>query len=235
MPNTLGLDDDLDSVEVVRDIERIFDIRILNEEAESMFNVGQFYDLLLTKIPPDDTDRKCASAMAFYRIRNALQQLGYGDRLNPASDIRALERGRTKKNLEILAKQSGLHMPQATSSPIGEFGSLGGFAIALIGVFSLQPGLVSALLGLLAGMVVVVVFMHVDPGRLPANCETLGGLAKAVAALNYGRLIKMGARHTSEDIWETLVEALAHYALPKSEITRETLFLQSQLTKHASN
>jgi acyl carrier protein len=69
MPNTLGLDDDLEPVEVVRHLERIFDIRVSNEEAESIFNVGEFYDLLLDKIPSNDADRKCASAMTFYRIR----------------------------------------------------------------------------------------------------------------------------------------------------------------------
>ena len=52
--------------------------------------------------------------------------------------------------------------------------------------------------------------------------------------MNYGRLVKMGARHRNEDIWANLVEALSHYALPKSDITRETFFLQSQLKKRSA-
>jgi hypothetical protein len=235
MPNTLGLDDDLDPVEVVRHLEQVFDIAVSNEEAERIFKVGEFHDLLLQKIPQNDADRKCASAMTFYRIRSALHRLGYGDGLTPASDIRALERGRTKTNLRNLEKEAGLYMPKTASTRIGRRVSLCGFIVTLVGVFSLQAGFATALLGILAGIVVAVIILgYFDPGRLPVNCETLGGLTKVVAAKNYGDLIKMGARHRSEDIWENLIEALSHYALPKSEITRETFFLRSQLKKHAS-
>jgi hypothetical protein len=47
MPNSLGLDDDLDGVEVVRDLERIFDIKVSNEEGERIFTVGEFHDPLV--------------------------------------------------------------------------------------------------------------------------------------------------------------------------------------------
>src|SRR5580658_7168241 len=124
MPNTLGLDDDLEPVEVVRHLERIFDIRVSNDEAESIVNVGAFYDLLLDKIPSNDADRKCASAMTFYRIRSALRTLGYGDGLTLASDIHGLERGRTKKNLRDVGRESGLRMPETVPTRIGRVGSL---------------------------------------------------------------------------------------------------------------
>ena len=52
--------------------------------------------------------------------------------------------------------------------------------------------------------------------------------------MNYGRLVTMGARHRDDDIWDNLVEALSHYALPKPDITRETYFLQSQLRKRST-
>jgi hypothetical protein len=235
MPNTLGLDDDLDSVEIVHHLERVFDITVSKEEAARIVKVGEFHDLLLQKIPQNDADRKCASAVTFYRIRSALHRLGYGDGLTPASDIRALERGRTKVNLRSLEKEAGFYMPKTTSTRIGRRRSLCGFIVTLVGVFSLQPGFAAAFLGVLAGTgVAAIIFGYFDPGKLPTNCETLGGLTKVVAAENYGRLIKMGARHGSEDIWENLIEALSHYALSKSEITRETFFLRSQLKKSAS-
>jgi acyl carrier protein len=92
MPNTLGLDDDLDPVEVVQLLERVFDIEVSQEEADRISTVGDFYEVLLRKIPPDEADRKCASAVAFYRIRAALRRLGHGDRLTPASGMHVLER-----------------------------------------------------------------------------------------------------------------------------------------------
>lgn len=235
MPNTLGLDDESDPVGVVQHLERVFDISVSDDdEVNRISKVGEFYDFLLKIIPPNDADAKCASAMTFYRIRSALQQLGYGAGLAPASDISVLEHGRTKANLNDLEKESGLVMPQVASSRTGRLGSLCGFFATLIGVFCLQPGLAFALLGILAGGIVAGLVNHFDPGRLPAGCKTLGGLTRVVAAENYGRLVKMGARHRSEDIWENLTTALSHHGLPKSEITRETFFLQSQFDKQAS-
>jgi hypothetical protein len=73
--------------------------------------------------------------------------------------------------------------------------------------------------------------VRADPGRLPKDCETLGGLSREAANLSYGKLIKAGALHRGEDIWSTLLDLLSCYALPKSEITRDTVFLQSQLNQ----
>jgi hypothetical protein len=235
MPNTLGLDDDLDGVEVVRDLERIFDIKVSNEEAERILTVGEFHDLLLSKLQPNEADKKCATAMTFYRIRSALRRLGYGDRLTPASDMHLLERGRTKSNLMKLEVESGLRLPRTVSTRFGHRAALFGFLVTLTIVFSLQPGFASAFLGVIIGLVVVgAVFKYGDPGKLPADLNTLADLTKAAAAMNYGRLVKMGARHRDDDIWDNLVEALSHYALPKPDITRETFFLQSQLKKRST-
>jgi hypothetical protein len=233
MPNTLGLDDDLDGVEVVLSLERIFDIKVSIEEAARVITVGDFYDLLLRKIIPNEADRKCATAMTFYRLRDALKQLGYGAKLTPASSVLFLERGRTKSNLKRLEKQSGLQMPEAAPTRSSSLPALACLLATTAGVFSLQPGILSALAGLLIGLLValvaVVVVSNIDPGKLP--CVTLAELTKMTAPLNYGRLVKMGARHRKEDIWEHLVEALSRYGLPKSEITHETYFLRSQLKK----
>ncbi|MDR3486681.1 MAG: hypothetical protein P4M05_17485 [Bradyrhizobium sp.] len=235
MPNSLGLDDDLDGVEVVRDLERIFDVRVSNEEAERIFTVGEFHDLLLSKIRPDESDKKCATAMTFYRIRSALRRLGYGDKLSPTSNMRVLERGRTKSNLRRLEVDSGLYMPRAVSTRIGRFATLSGFVMISAIVFSLQPAVASAFLGIVVGLVVAgVILKYGDPGELPPHCGTLAGITRTVAAMNYGRLVKLGARHRDEDIWENLVGALSGYALPKLEITRETFFLQSQLQKRSA-
>ncbi len=233
MPNTLGLDDDLDAVEVLCDLERIFDVKVSDEEAVRVLTVGEFHDLLLSKISANEAERKCPSAMTFYRIRSALRRLGYGQDLIPASDMRILERGWTKSNLERLEEEFGLHLPVAQLTRGGCVASLCFFFVALAGVYSLQPGIPSVLLGSLFGLVASVIIMYIDPGKLPINCTTLADFTKETTALNYGFLIKMGARHSSEDIWENLVTVLSRYAypLPKSEITRETYFLQSRERK----
>lgn len=235
MRNTLGLDDDLDGVEVVRYLERIFDIKVSNEEAERISTVGEFHDLLLNKLPPNEADKGCATAMTFFRIREALRRLGYGEKLTPAFDMRALERGRTKSNLMELQAERGLRLPGTVSTRIARRAALFGFVMTLTIVFSIQPGFASAFLGAIAGFVtIIVIFQYADPGRLPENCGTLSDLTKAAAAMNFGRLVRMGARHRDEDIWNNLVEALSRYALRKSDITRETFFLRSQLKKRST-
>jgi hypothetical protein len=235
MPNTLGLDDNLDGVEVVRDLERIFDIKVSNEEAERILTVGEFHDLLLSKLQPNEADKKCATAMTFYRIRSALRRLGYGDSFTPASDMHLLERGRTKSNLMKLEVESGLRLPRTVSTRFRRGAALFGFLVTLTIVFSIQPGFASAFVGVIIGLVVVgAVFKYGDPGKLPSNLNTLADLTRAAAATNYGRLVKMGARHSDDDIWDNLVKALPHYALPKPDITRETFFLQSQLKRRST-
>lgn len=236
MPNSLGLDDDMDGVEVVMELERVFDIKVRPAEVERISTVGEFHDLLLSKIPPNELDKKCATAMAYYRVRGALERLGYGNKLSPASDMRILERGRTKSTLRKLEESSGLYMPRAVPTYIGCFSALSGFAMTLVLVFSLQPSVAAAFLGTVAGLVVAgVILKYGDPGKLPPHCRTLAGITRTVAAINYGRLVKLGARHRDEDIWENLVEALSDYELPKIEISRETFFLQSQLKKSSTS
>jgi hypothetical protein len=245
MTNTLGLDDDDDPAEVALLVERAFDINFLPEELEKIVTVGEFYDLLLTKIPPSDADKKCASAMAFYRIRSALRRLGLGGHLGghltPASDMRVLERGGTKANIRKLEAWCGLDLPYPVPTRAGVIAALGVFvaivAATVLAVSFVPNGLLgfaSMALGFFAALAAASGILNgVDPGKLPADCGTLGDLSRKAAAMNYGRLVKMGARHRDADVWENLTELLSCYELPKAEITRETVFLQSRFEQHA--
>lgn len=69
MANTLGLDDDLDRVEVVQVDESAFNTKIANEEAEAIVTVGEMFDLLRGKIVGSATARKCASASVQFSQR----------------------------------------------------------------------------------------------------------------------------------------------------------------------
>lgn len=234
MPNTLGLDDDLDGVEVVAKLERIFDVKLSNKEVGRISTVGEFHDLLLTKIRPNDADRKCATAMAFYRIRVALRRLGYADKLNPAADLCVLERKGAKSLLVKLQADSGLHMPRAVPTRAVCLIALSVLVMMPVLAVSLRPNFASAFLGIMVGLIAAVgIFKYGDRGELPPHCRTLADMARTVAAMNYGRLVKLGARHRDEDIWDNLVEGLSGYELHKSEITRETFFLQSQFQKRS--
>lgn len=235
MANTLGLDDDLDSVELVRDLEKAFEIKIANDEAERLLTVGQLYDLLLNKIPADNKQHKCASAIAFYRLRSAIRNAGLANHLVPVSQIDFLERLGPRSSFKKIERESGLRLPSPIMSwtgGIGCFLMLSAFVGALsVGLFFHLP-LLSVPIGFCAATALLgYAVVRFDPGKLPRGCSTFGELTQKAVALNYGKLIGIGARHNSETLWDSLLELLSEYRLPKSEITRETLFLQSQLAK----
>jgi hypothetical protein len=180
MTNTLGLDDD-DYLEVVLLIERAFDIKFFPEEPEMIVTVGEFYDLLLTKIPPSDADRKCASAMAFYRIRSALRRLGLGGHLTPASNMRVLERGGTKANIRKLEAWCSLDLPYPVPTRAGGIAALGVFvaivAASVLAVSIVPNGLLgfaSPALGFIAALAAASGILNgVDPGKLPQTAVRL--------------------------------------------------------------
>jgi hypothetical protein len=171
--------------------------------------------------------------MTFYRLRSALRRLGYGHKLTPASDLRVLERGRTKSNLEKLEVETGLRLPRSGPTSLANRAALFGFIVTWLVVFALQPSADTAVLGLVLGLAIVDAIFRFDPGKLSESDSTLAGFTRATTAMNYGRLVKMGARPRDKDVWDNLVEALSCY-LPRPEITRETFFLESQLRNRST-
>ncbi|WP_315703534.1 MULTISPECIES: hypothetical protein [unclassified Bradyrhizobium] len=244
MLKTLGLDDELDPAEVVIEIERAFDIKILDAEAENIFSVGQMFDLLRSKVHCGDADRKCASAMAFYRIRRALNDLPVDIGQSPSSNLSPLHRVYTKSFVKSLEEKSGLRLPRPDLSLVGRFGVtlialviFGAVAALLLAlcsaIFSVPlPKPLSSAAGplLVGGLVAGLVLVRGDAGRLPKTCRTLGTLAAKTANLSYGRLVKQGADARDSHMWRVLVEILSDYArVPTNQIVRETYFLASTL------
>jgi hypothetical protein len=248
MLKTLGLDDDLDPVEVVIAIEKAFEVKVSNEEAKAIFRVGELFTLLLSKMPVGDAGRKCASAMAFYRVRRALNELGIDAGRFPSDDLSSLHRVYSKSFVRSLKERSGLRLPRPAFGLVGKLG----VAVLLVG---LSAGLGTIALGLLAAstklamslsfppkgqletisiallvgaFVAGPILMYLDAGRLPANCRTLGSLAARTASLSYGRLVKQGADARVASVWKALTENLADFAgVPADQIARETYFLRS--------
>jgi len=112
-----------------------FDIKITDKEAEGIYSVGEMCDLLLHKIAADHANRKCASAMAFYRLRRAISELRVSEKLTPSTPLGFLERGRTKSNFRSLEKQTGLRLPQPAMTWIGSIGALA----ALFPILAILP------------------------------------------------------------------------------------------------
>lgn len=231
--NSLGWDDGMDSVEALQELEALFRIKIEDAEAKTMETVGDMFDIIIAKRPPNQSE-KCGCAMAFYRLRHAI-----GDRsLTPLSPIGFVnERGAKKVFLEWQDK-TGLRLPPSRRSRLGKFGcatavagslALAAFVVAFFGGHG-STGLVAAFSAVTLGIVAT----RLDKGLLPRECETLGGLAKATAARSYGALEDFGARARAPEMWDILTECLAERAtVSAADINRDTTFYTGQKRKAA--
>lgn len=224
------MDDDLDPVEVRSSIEASFEIRLTVEESASCRTVGDIFDILRDRFSDSpDTRHGRATAMAFYRLRNAFKSIGTVARLQPDTQISAVTTMANRTLLKRLRFHSGLRLPRRRAGLCGVLGAWGIAvgAVAVLATALLAPHLRSAALPLIGlGAILVLV----DPGRLPTDCATLGGLSKKVSGLNFGRLSSVGAAPREKDLWNALVDVLSeHVVLPKAEICPETFLLQKEL------
>jgi hypothetical protein len=173
--------------------------------------------------------------MTFYRLRRAIRKLGADGDYGPSSKIRFLEENGVKASFGKMEVETGLQLPKPSLMWVGVSGCLvlflSLFVAFILLTFFHQPLLSGAIGACVAASIVGYAIFRIDPGKLPRDCETLGGLAKKTASLNFGRLIKLGASRRDIDIWNNMIDLLSDYALPRSEINRETFFLQTQLIK----
>lgn len=238
MLKKLGLDDE-DAIDVLVELEKALDVKIANAEAAAIYTVGDLFDLLRGKMQAGETGQKCASAMAFYRVRRALSSLRPDVGRSPSANLSPLRRVYTKSFVKLLEDRSGLRLPRPDLGGIGWVGiaclSVGIFGtLAMMFLAFLTTFLGSPLIGehlisanFLAGTVVGLAFLTVDRGRLPKTCGTLGALAASAARRSYGRLVQQGAEARDSSIWNALVEPLADMAcVPADQIGRDTDILQ---------
>jgi hypothetical protein len=221
MLQTLMLDDD-DASDALLAVGDAFEVKISAADARLLYDVGDLFDLLRRKIDAGDGNRKCASAMAFYRLRRVLNDLSADAGRSPSHDLTPSHCIYTQSFVKSLEDRSGLRLPRPV---LGWVGGLG-IALALGGMLG---AIAAHRLDALGLFVAGVVLSRVDPGRLPKDCRTVGALAKKAANLSFGRLVKQGADARDGHLWQALVEILADLALvPADQIARDTGFLQGR-------
>jgi hypothetical protein len=230
MMNTLGLDDDLDTVEVVSSLEISFSIRFTDAEASAWLTVGDIYSTLRSRVSNSmKRAGRCATAMTFHRLRRALSDLSTDTRLRPDTPVKGITSLTTKALFKQISARSGLRLPRPK---VALWGTLGAWSIlaSLIGLLTTAVfvphwwavPMLAAALG--------IMLRRLDPGEVPPDCQTLGDLSRKVTGLNFGKLSNEGAELHDKDLWNALVEVLSEDTfLPKLEIGPETLLLQKQL------
>jgi hypothetical protein len=231
MMNTLGLDDDLDTVEVVSNLETSFGIRFTNAEISAWRTVGDIYSTLRSRVSNSGKGAgRCATAMTFHRLRRAgLPDLSVDTGLRPDTPVKGLTALTTKALFKQIRARSGLRLPRprvALWGTLGMWSILASFVgLATAAVFAPQWWLVPMLAAALG-----ITLLRLDPGEVPTDCQSLGDLSRKVTGLNFGMLSNEGAEPNDKDLWNALVEVLSEDALlPKLEIRPEILLLQKQL------
>ena len=237
MANTLGLDDDLDPVLLIKDLEQAFALKFSDEETSNCMTVGDIYTVLIRHMGGgDQLSGRCATAMAFYRLRRACRAMAPEVAITPATPLHIFRHWPAKSLLKQLSLLSGLRLPRPALSKVGHAGAIsilfvvpGVFASALLKDLSPLAAFWSFWFLVIAGPIGALL-LKIDKGRLPDNCGTVADLARMAAAKNFGMLAREGARWNDESLWLALIETLSERTvLPKSDIRPDTLLLQKAL------
>lgn len=226
MMNTLDLDPEWDAIDLLEEVEKEFDIKIADEEAEQCETVGDLYAVLCAHLPAWDTQSgNCASSMTFYKIRRSLDP----DRTQGITPRTALLMPKGPQELfRKLGRETGLRLPSPRQTWVG----MGGGLILTVGLLT---AIISFFIGLwivngcaLAVGVLGIVLIWMDRGKLPLGIATIGDLVQRTAPLNARELRDDGGRPS--DRWSILVSLASEYgSLTPDQITPETFFHRSSL------
>jgi len=220
MKASLGLDGDLDDLELVEDIEQAFGVRLPDAELSNCHTVGHLFDLVLARLPdPGATADRCATAMCFYRLRRVVQRLAPGIQLRPSTPMEVLCNLSVRSLYDTMRISEGLRPPNPYLSQWGALSLL----IAVVGPIGLRfAGASWWLSG--SALALGVILYRLSPVRLPPQTRTVRDFVELVAARNIGELSAKGARLRPTEAWKALqVLCSDHAEAPDGEINRETL------------
>lgn len=206
---SLDLVGDGDDEDLVRNLERVFDVRFEPADLARVHTLGDLHDLIAAAVPVGaETDRWCLTSRSFYALRRALRSDEGEVKITPRTAIDELISSNGGDRLRRLEGSTALRMPAKEHTIVGGaglFACLIGLGLALAEIALRQPWPDwSGLLVFGAG----ALLCSIDPGRLPASIRTVGDLSRAVADLNYGRLVRAGGRGDA-DLWPRFAALVA--------------------------
>lgn len=233
-PNTLGLDDDLDSVGLVLAIERAFAVNISDQEAGSVSTMGDLHDLLVSKLEGSG-GKKCQTSMAFHQVRRALKAVLGDIDIRPKTALSAIWEKAPRLLYARAQPHCDLRLASLSSTGISGIGGLLIVAVIFGAPILLIANVNGWLILALAGALTIACFilMRLDPLAFGPRMVTVGDLARRTAIQNYGALVKLDGRSDAKAIWDALVEVAGadSECLSPLEIKRSTFILQSQFER----
>ncbi len=221
-PNTLGLDGDLDDVEMIQDIEAAFGLRFDDAVLSSCSTVGELYQLVMGALPQEaQNGRGCATAFAFYRLRSVLRHFVPKTRLTPDTNMSVFQGISVRSMYRLIEERAGMRPPPKVISWQGCLLLASAVVIPAMVYAAGFPLWISMLLSVLP-----LLLLSAAPVCLPRNVITFGDLVQQSASRSIGTLAEQGARLGAAEAWGALVNVISdHTLLAKSDIDRETLLL----------
>jgi hypothetical protein len=223
LANGLGLWGDGDEIGLLWDLEAAFRVRFEQAELSAVATAGDLYAVLrrhvLAAEPRGDA---CPTAMAFYRLKRTIASGWPTIELHPRAALGTLGRG-APKALQVALSDSDLRVPYFPLTGRGP--ALVSCAAVLLAISAIcHLPLLSAAAALVS--VAGVLLIQRDPRGWPQGCETVGDLARTLAAMNFGRLRAEGAGCRERDLWAAMIEVIGgHAVLPAGEIRLDTVLI----------
>lgn len=210
MLDSLDLDGD-DAWDIERNLESAFEIS-LSDLDRPCVTVGDVHDRVLERFAAGPGEGRCATSMAFYRLRAALGSTMPGGWIGPETALRHARMSPDRLNR---------HLRDATGMDL----HVGyGAWPTLLGLASVCLALALAVLlrdGRWLLLACGVALIPLDRGA--CGRQTVGDVAREAAALNFARLARDGADHRPERIWRVIVQIVADVTgLDGGRIDRKT-------------
>ena len=220
MADTLDLDPEWGAIDVIEELETVFNFNMTDEEAEGCCTVGDVYDVVCSHTSDWEVQGgNCASAMTFYGLRKALAPNDKRS-LRPSTDLDTL--GLTPSAFfDLLAARSNLRLPSHSLDKLGVVGSCLLFPGGFISIVTLFNSYWSAALMFAIVACAGLLLIWRDPGRWPNGIQTFGDLTRRTAPLNVRTLKEAGGKPS--DRWSILTAiASEHGHLEPDAISPET-------------
>ena len=221
-----------DTCELLATIEDSFGIRFPDYEAALGKSVWELAEYISNASEYPKADR-CLSAVAFYRLRRAFRELfdTPRDMIRPATSLDILLPWSSRRvRWRRLQHQLDLALP-ALTYPVWLLGlsltitvaSSIALSIAMKEIFGLRLALMGVVFGSFFLWICVLICLTPLAKAIPGECETFGGLVRAVLARNYATFASKYGGTSQDQITSLLCQLIAvEVGIKPTEITPDT-------------
>ena len=223
-----------DPVALLMQVEDGLGVRIPDAHAERLRTMGDLYDYILARLQPYQS-AACLTSAVFYEVRRALCELCGAERrrIGPDARLEALMP-------ELIRRECWRRLGAAVALPM--FPELRRPAwvvrtLVVAAVMTLIARMACWCWGWSATSLIAMTVLCLLAGRLaswatrplairlPARCESVGGLVRRLVEANFGRRADVVRRIDPADVWEALRLIVSnHWGVSPETLSQDTCF-----------